>query len=357
MSLATRLTPIADLAALESRWRALEEAADAPSFFLRWTWMGSWLAALRAAGIALPDLLTIEEDGRDAALALVGRGRAPRRAGKVPALWLNQCGDARGDRPYIEYNGLLCRAGMEPAAERAFCGAMAARKGWAALHLAGVAPDSGLAAVPGIRRRTESDASPAWHVDLDAVRGAAGDYLSLLSANTRSQIRRSLKEEPAPPAIDVANSEAEIDDWLADMAHLNSGRHEDEAWDDAFFRDFARRIVLAGAADGSVEMARITVAGGRLGYLLNFIWAGRVMNYQSAFAAPRSARSKPGLMCHAAAVERAAAQGQALYSFLAGKDRYKQSLATGAEHLSWLVLERFDPRLEAEAFARRLLRR
>ncbi|OYW87025.1 MAG: CelD-like protein, partial [Sphingobium sp. 32-64-5] len=108
---------------------------------------------------------------------------------------------------------------------------------------------------------------------------------------------------------------------------------------------------------GSVELARFSVAGDVLGYLLNFQWAGRVMNYQSAFAPPRTAKSKPGLMCHAAAIGRAATQGQALYSFLAGKDRYKQSLATGSEQLCWLVLERFDLRLEAEAFARRLLRK
>ncbi|MGE4429855.1 MAG: GNAT family N-acetyltransferase [Sphingobium sp.] len=364
MSLATRLTPIVDPAALEPRWRALEAAADAPSFFLRWTWMGSWLAALQAASIALPRLLTIGGEGGgggegdEAAFALIGEGRAPHKAGAVPALWLNQSGNEEGDRPYIEYNGLLCRAGMEDAAGRAFCAAIAARKGWSALHLAGVAPDSELAVLPGIRRRVEVDASPACYVDLDAVRGAGGEYLSLLSANTRSQIRRSLKEEAAAPVIDAAGDAAQVDQWLEDMARLNAGRHEDNAWDAPFFRDFARRLALAGLADGSVEVLRITVAGGVLGYLLNFLWAGRVMNYQSAFAPPRGAKSKPGLMCHAAAIERAAARpDQRLYSFLAGKDRYKQSLATGSETLCWLVLERFDIRLEAEAAARRLLRR
>src|SRR3546814_12315510 len=74
---------------------------------------------------------------------------------------------------------------------------------------------------------------------------------------------------------------------------------------------------------------RITQCGHLLGYLLNFIYRGRAMNYQSAFTSGISPKAKPGLMCHAAAVTRYAAEGHATYSLLAGEDRYKQSLSTG----------------------------
>ena len=81
------------------------------------------------------------------------------------------------------------------------------------------------------------------------------------------------------------------------------------------------------------------------------------MNYQSAFAEPRTAKSKPGLTAQAAAVMHYASRGLARYSFLAGRDRYKQSLSTDADVLHWWTLERFDWQLELEALARRLLRR
>ena len=357
MSLAALLAPIDDPAALEARWRALEARASAPSFFLGWTWMGNWLAALAAASLPLPHLLTIGEAGDDIALALVGRGRKRRKLGAVPALWLNESGDGEGDRPYVEYNDLLCVDGREGEARRAMAGMLEKDRRWSALHLSGVEDEELLSGMGGIRRRTVADSAPAYHVDLAAVRAAGGDYLSLLSANTRSQIRRSLKDEAAAPALERARDEGTALDWLAQMARLNAGRHADNAWDSAFFRDFTRRLALAGLEDGSVEIARIGAGGEALGYLLNFVQAGRVMNYQSAFAPPRTARSKPGLMCHAAAIEEHAVRGAGLYSFLAGKDRYKQSLSTGAEQLHWLVLERCDWRLEAEALARRLLRR
>ena len=61
-------------------------------------------------------------------------------------------------------------------------------------------------------------------------------------------------------------------------------------------------------------------------------------------------------MCHSAAVAHYAARGVDRYSFLAGKDRYKENLSTHGEELIWWTLERFDWRLEAEAVARRLFR-
>jgi hypothetical protein len=360
MLLATRFEEISDIAVLEQRWRALEtKAEDGHNFFLRWTWIGSWLGALLEAGKALPQLLVVEAtDGGDVALALIGRGEERRKLGKLPALWLNEVGDKDGDRPFIEYNGILCAKGKGPAVVHSFCAAIAGRRDWKALHLSGLPFGSPLIDVPGVRRRVLRDASPAYHVDLRQVWGCGGDYLSLLSANSRNQIRRSVKDEGGAPKTEAAGDAATALRWLDEMVRLGSGRRADNAWDSMLFVDFARRITLAGLKDGSVELLR--VANGEeeaIGYLLNFLWAGRAMNYQSAFAVPRTPKSKPGLMAHAAAVDRYQARGLDVYSLLAGKDRYKQSLSTGAEMLEWWTLERRNWRLEVEAAARRMLRR
>lgn len=366
MPIAVRFEEIADPAALAARWRALEARAGAgASFFTGWVWIGSWLGALQAAGAPLPAVLAFADSDRpgdDRALALLGRAPRGGRLGTVPALWLNRSGVAAGDRPFVEYNGLLCAAGYEAAAAESFCAALAARRDWRALVLSGVPQDSALVAVPGVRRRRLEAAEPAPYVDLAAVRAAGGDYLSLLSANTRRQIRRSLKDEPEPPVAEAAADAATARRWLTAMAALNAGRHPDEAWEDPFFRDFVGRLVQAGLAAGSVELLRIGGSGRgadgeTLGYLVVLRYGGRAMVYQSAFAPPRTVHGKPGLMSHAVAVARYAGQGLAVYSFLAGHDRFKRSLATDSETLCWWVLERFEPRLEVLALARRLLRR
>lgn len=342
-----------DRATVASRWQALEARSDAASFFLGWTWTGAWLDSYAVA----PELLAVTDAaGQDVALALMGHAMTPRLLGRVATLSLNQSGDAQADRPYVEYNGLLCARGQEAAAVEAVLAALARRRDWRALQLSGIAPGSPLLTLPA-RRRSRVDVAPVYQVDLDAVRGADGDYLGLLSSNTRSQIRRAMKEHGGPlPDVAIAGLD-DIQPWLDEMAALNSGRHADNAWDDAGFRGFVATIAARGHASGAVEVLRFTDAGGVVGLLVNFVHRGVAMNYQSAFAEPRTGKDKPGLLCHAAAVGHYAQRGLARYSLLAGKDRYKQSLSTCEESLEWWTIERFAPRLEAEALLRRLLRR
>jgi len=82
---------------------------------------------------------------------------------------------------------------------------------------------------------------------------------------------------------------------------------------------------------------RIGAGDAAIGYLYNFRFRNRVLAYQSGFdyraAGPQQ---KPGLTAHHLAIEMYAAQGIESYDFLAGEDRYKLSLSTGATELHWL---------------------
>lgn len=334
------------------RWQALE-ARGHGSFFTGWTWVGAWLESYAVR----PELLTVtDSDGRDMALALIGHTMAPRLLGRAATLALNQSGEANADRAFVEYNGLLSAAGSEDSAASAAITAIDERRDWRALRLSGIAPGSPLLALPH-RRAVRVDVSPVYQVDLATVRAAQGDYLSLLSSNTRSQIRRSIKDRGGLPTVTRATGPADVTAWVDEMQALNSGRHADNAWDDPAFCRFVTALALRGLGNGEVEMLRLTDKAGCVGLLVNFIYRGQAMNYQSAFVPPASSKDKPGLLCHTAAVDDYAARGLTLYSLLAGKDRYKASLATCEESLEWWVLERFAPRLEAEALLRRVLKR
>jgi CelD/BcsL family acetyltransferase involved in cellulose biosynthesis len=348
MALTAAFSRLPDLTDLAPRWQALEARADA-SVFLRWTWIGAWLESYAVR----PELLAVTDaQGRDVALALFGRAMQPRLLGRSATLLLNQSGEASADRPFIEYNSLLTAQGMEAQAIAATLKALDRRNDWRTLRLAGIPPGSTLLAISA-RRKTRTDLSPVYQVDLDAVRAA--DYLSLLSANTRSQIRRAIKDHGGALPTIARATPADIDPWLMEMQALNQGRHADNAWDDAGFRRFA--TTLAHRGGDAVELLRLTDDGGTVGLLLNILHDGVAMNYQSAFAAPRGAKDKPGLLCHAAAVANYAQRNLRLYSLLAGKDRYKQSLATCEETLEWWQIDRFSPRLEAEALLRKILKR
>lgn len=354
-ALSIAFEPLPEPAVLERRWRAVEACAPV-NIFTSWTWIGAWLRGVSLAGGASLSLLSARDaDGREIGLALIGEGAERRMIGTVPCARLNEAGTA-ADRAFIEYNAPLAVAGRELDVARAMGIALGRRRGWRVLRLSGVVPGEPLLAATPARRKYLLDSSPAHFVDLESVR-AAGDYLSLLSANTRAQIRRSIKEYSGLSHLERAGDVSTATAWLDRMAALNAGRHVDNAWDDPVFRAFAAELVIAGIDDGTVDLLRLTVGEGELGYLITLLSGPRALNYQSAFADPVSARAKPGLMTHAAAVDHYAAKGMAAYSFLAGRDRYKQSLATDAETLEWWALERFSMALEAEYWLRRLFRR
>lgn len=348
------LEPLPALAALEGRWRALESRC-AGSFFQSWTWIGSWLRATKAT----PDLVSARTAaGEEIGLALIGRSMDKRLLGRVPTLWLNEAGNAAQDRPYVEYNAPLALPEREGAVAHAIAALLAARRGWRVLRLSGVEPGCALLAAIPARRRILVGRSPAYYVGLDQVRQAKDGYPALLSANTRSQIRRSLRDYgDAPPRVTRCETPDEVARALAEMRRLNEGRHANNAWDDALFLAFAGEIARAGLADGSVDLLSVHLGERRIGLLMNFIHRGRAMNYQSAFEEPLTAKAKPGLMTHAAAIAHYAARGLDLYSLLAGKDRYKQSLSTGEEVLEWWMAERFSLKLGGEYWLRRLLGR
>ncbi|HEX7741031.1 MAG TPA: CelD-like protein, partial [Sphingobium sp.] len=136
MALTARFSRLPDLADLAPRWQALEAASDA-SFFLSWTWTGSWVESY---GVR-PELLSVADGvGGDVALALVGHAMQPRLLGRCATMSLNQSGDPTADRPYVEYNGLLTASAHQAEAARAFHAALARRTDWRALRVSGARP-------------------------------------------------------------------------------------------------------------------------------------------------------------------------------------------------------------------------
>jgi CelD/BcsL family acetyltransferase involved in cellulose biosynthesis len=193
-------------------------------------------------------------------------------------------------------------------------------------------------------------------VDLAKVRGA-GDYLKLLGGSTRSQIRRSQKLYGARGklALEVAASPDQaltIFDELVAL-HRRSWRERGSAGAFVpFVHDFHRRLIERRFTTGEVQLARVRAGDTTVGCLYNFVWNGSVAFYQSGLAYETDGRLKPGLVCHALAVDHAARAGLRWYDFLAGGSRYKQSLATDARQLVWFRIQKPRLRFALEDLAR-----
>jgi CelD/BcsL family acetyltransferase involved in cellulose biosynthesis len=358
--------PLSKPESLGVEWRALEERADA-SFFQTWSWIGAWVRAL-PRGTALY-VLRVQRANETVGLALVGR-RAVRRFRVLPVrgLFVSETGDPALDTLTVEHSGVLLERGLEATALDAIARTLTGgRFPWDELRVSGIeakaAPTYRAAwAAAGVNVRTEFE-KPYFTVELDDLRASRKDYLSSLSSNTRSQLRRSQREyeKNGPVVIDFATEESEIEDYFSKLRDLHQAYWVARGAPGAFATDFAcafhRELIAEAMPRGEIQLARITSGSDVIGYLYNFRHRGVVSNYQSGIRYTDNSRLKPGLTAHQLAIEHNLANGERVYDLLMGDQRYKKSLSTYEGRMDYLVIQRDRARFKIENAARAVVRR
>ncbi|NKB60074.1 MAG: GNAT family N-acetyltransferase [Alphaproteobacteria bacterium] len=347
-----------DPAGLAADWRALEERADC-AFFLSWDWIGCWLATVETEVFVLQGCA----GGRIVALGLLCPVRRKRFGLFMDdSLYLNQTGDPQADRIAIEYNGMLLDREAPKDAAQESLRALVEGDGppWNQLFLRGLS-DSFTATLvaSGYRARLRSQ-SPTAGVDLESLRRAGRGYLEQRSANTRAQIRRSIRryEERGAVRLDAAGDVAQGLEFFRDMDVFHrrywNGRGGPGAFSSPFAAAFHRRLIETVLPRGHVELLRLSAGDNAIGYLYNFIYRNTVSYYASGFVYEQDNRLKPGLVAHTMCIERHLTEGRDRYDFMAGAARYKKSLGETGPDISAYVLERPGAKLIVKNGLRRI---
>lgn len=346
---AASLTPLTKLDGLEEKWRFLEQRS-ACSFFQSWLWIGTWLANLPPSARCF--LLEVTGNDRLVGLGVIGACTLFRHGFvRTRALLLHETGSHAIDRLTIEHNSILAETGRESEVVLAALRCIdAADLSWDEFVVSGVGATSlgaWQAAIPVAKwymdLRQQSDCP---YVDLDVVRARSGDYLSLLSANARQQLRRSIKayEGFGSLRLSVAATGADAREYLHRLQVLHNahwtGLGKEGAFANEFSRCFHDQLALRGGDCGAVQLLRVSAGSEVVGYLYNFVHHGHVYCYQSGFKYLQDAKFRPGLVCHYLAVLHNTQAGNRIYDFLAGPQRYKQRLATAQTRMLWFSLQR-----------------
>lgn len=343
------------MAQLQQTWRALEARADL-SFFQSWTWIGAWLESL--PGHISPLLLCVARDGVTIGLGILS-SLTLRRHGvlRSHALFLNTTGDPALDEITIEYNGFLAERGSNGVVARAGLEyLLREHTGWDELFLDGLQQPELFAAVDLGHARLRTLRHSACHfVDLNGLRQTGGDYLSLLGSNTRYSIRRSLRAYEKRGALQLteATSVPQAKAFLDRLGHFHQLHWRRKGTPGSFapthFPDFHARLIDKGVDAGEIQMLRLTAGSEEIAYLYNFVHGGRVYNYQSGFDYDLAGvHGRPGLVCHALAVEHNAKLGYKVYDFMAGDSGYKKNLGTASETMAWCVIQKARPKFRIE---------
>ena len=309
-----------------------------PAYFLTWAWVSNWLACL-PRGYA-PWLAVVVAAGAPlAAFFLAKRMIVRNKVVPSRSLFFNTTGVERVDMLWIEYNGLVGRD--MPLTELL----PLLPFGWDELYLPALREDAFGDVTTAADTRVLIDRKvPVAYVDLAQAR--AKGYLALLSGQTRSQVRRA-QREAGEVEVEIARDPRRALDIYAELVALHTtqwrAKGKPGAFADPWFDRFHRRLITDRFGHGEIELVRLRHAGGPIGCLYNFVHDGRVLQYQSGFASFANEKLKPGFVAHAAAIEHAAANGRAIYDFLAGDQRYKKQLSTGSTTMLWARVQR--PRL------------
>ena len=237
-------------ASLAPLWQDLEARAT-PPFFLSWDWIGGWI---ETASIQ-PAVLIGRADGAVillAALMPASRRNALRQT--INGLHLHATGALARDIITVEYNGFMVAAGWEGRIEAqaiAFLlsGVQVGGRRRDELHMKTASAPIDAAIVSAGVQFSEVQRKPSFRIDLAAVRASGKAYLDTLSANTRQQIRRSMRlyEKRGPLLATRATNVAQALAWLDALGELHQNywvpRGEPGAFAYPFFVAFQQHLL------------------------------------------------------------------------------------------------------------------
>ena len=307
------------------------------SFFTSWMWLGTWLELLPSS--ASVQLLTMTKASKRGLALLVARESRRHRLLNVRQLHFNSTGDPELDSVFIEHNGfagLEADAGVWRALEQWFLDGHANAD---ELVIPGVESSEPFAFTAALQQRRDV---PAFRVALKSIR-SQGSVEGGLSRNSRQQLRRAMRAYGPLGALtlDVASTPDQALGYFDALKALHvrswARRGKDHAFRHAFFETFHRLLIARGVAGGSVRLIRVSAGDSPIGYLYQFRYGGTEYAYQSGFD-DSDPELRPGYVCHALAIEAAAAAGLHTYDFLAGANRLKQSFANENYVMSWTTL-------------------
>ena len=352
MPLDVELQVLPDFSTLEADWRDLEERSDR-SFFLTWTWIGTWLETFANS----PWVVRVcDSTGRVIGLGVFCEASETRKKIiRAKQLRLHETGDPDQDVITIEYNTLLAERGMEQAVWFSALKALNSPETpkWDEVIVGGATDaDATLFSQLGLQVHRRAEAGSAY-VDLAGLRENgvedAEGYVATLGKSTRSQIRRSMKlyAKRGELRLDVAGSPEEARVFLGELAP-----HHEAKWNAAgqrgatqkeeYMRFHARmmeRAYTPGSPNG-VEFLRARAGDHAFGWLYNFVDRGNVLFYLSGLVFEEDNKLKPGLVTHALAIEHHLKAGKVTYDFMGGENRYKTNMGQKGPDIVAYALQR-----------------
>ncbi|MEM1189217.1 MAG: GNAT family N-acetyltransferase [Pseudomonadota bacterium] len=281
-------------------------------------WISTWLDCHEPKGV----LAEVRDEGQTALIGIfaVRKGLA----------FLNQSGYPDRDQIWIEYNGLVGREELQAPALIDATLALFRERHAAEVHLSMLPRDLGEALLGALPKARIYQQVTGWERDLAELRRQGMSVLDALSANTRYQIRRSIRgyeQRYGPLRVSGASTLAEaMDIWRAAGAwHTN--RWPDSGFANPSFLTFHETLLKRGFDHGAVRLFRVTSGATTIAALYFLLDGGNARFYLQGVKPEPDGKLKPGLTAHCLLMQKLLDEGWDSYDFMGGDSQYKRQLA------------------------------
>lgn len=343
------ITALPDLPLLEAEWRSLESKTLC-SYFLSWSWIGTWLNLVQDKTNL--QLYRCYCDGDLVALTIIASNAVKRRTFfRSRVLTLNEVSDKPWNM-FIEYNGILAKQGHEYCAiAQLLTDIQSSAHHWDEMQLTNVPKECYVHLSEHHRHLQAQDeqAHTVWIAPLDSS-VSVDSIIAHMSKNWRWKIRRTFKEyeSEGPLSIDAAENLDDALNYFQHMGVLHTQRWQQIGLSGSFAQhnwvEFHQRLIRAAFERGEIQMLRIKCGARIIGYIYNFLWRDSVQMLQSGFVIEQKNILRPGYVSHILAMQLNAQRGAKQYDLMTGDSEYKRVLAEPHPPLISVRLQR--PRLK-----------
>lgn len=340
--------------ALASKWKTLQQNAT-NSIFTSWLWINEWLET------APDDLYIIEACDHEKALGLgifCETKRSILGVANIKQWWLHKTGQQHLDQIWLEYNDFLLAKTNEAEIRNEMIQYLKNNVLTAHEFIIGLTENTVHESFAHHFKNNRTLIRSVGHL-IDHQQYATSYDQNVISKNTRYQIRRTerLLSEQGKLAFNVITDSAEILSNMADIAQLHIQRWQQEPEGSGFnnpnFTNFLINMIKDDD-DNDIQLAILSLNGKNIGYLINYVYQGKISFYLSALNDQFPKNIKIGLLVHRYAIEHYAGCDIPIYDFLAGDAQYKRSLANTRYSLTTSCYFRPYLRLKVEHKLRKL---
>jgi len=322
--------------ALTTEWDALLHNSRADTIFMTHMWQTTWWRYLGEGDLTI---LAVRDD-EGTLVGLTPLFRLPHEGPGV--LSIVGCVDVSDYLDWIAYRGReeAVLAALIDALDRELAG------NWRELRLCNIPAGSPtLEWVPGLAeargwqvRRSIDDVAPLF-----SIPSTWEAYEEMLSGKARRELRRKLRKAGPYSGVDwyIVGSQHDLDAEIDAFIDLLIKSHPEKAdFMDERNRAFFHAVGRATCAAGQLQLAFLTLEGRRVAAYLNFLYADRVMVYNSGLD-PGAYHLSPGIVLMAHLIRWAIEQRRfTVFDFLRGDESYKYDLGGVDTHVHRLNITR-----------------